>query len=300
MLKRGTPSLSLAFQAPQQVRCFAVNEKVIKQRMKSVANIEKITKAMKMVASSKMRVVIRNLENGKNFAVKELPFMIENSSYYQAKLVEPKNDKTLLVPVSSDRGLCGASNSGIVREVKSIVKNQRSNYKIFCLGDKAAAGLIRAFPDCLAFAAHEIEAPINYSTAMALSNHIQEAAEGCSNIEIVYNDFKSVINSTIERVQIPTKDEFLKNIYHLTKYNYMSPGPRKMPEFLYDLYLSPFIYHALLHSAAVEQSARMAAMENASKNAKEMLEKLTLEYNKARQAKITLELCEIISGAAAL
>lgn len=124
--------------------------------------------------------------------------------------------------------------------------------------------------------------------------------EHCDNMIVVYNEFKSAISSVIKKLELMNRKNFVGIFKHVVRHDTEEPDKDFSKHYYYDLYISGQFYHAMLQNAAAEQSARMNAMENASKNAKEMLQKLSLNYNKARQAKITMELCEIISGANAI
>lgn len=125
-----------------------------------------------------------------------------------------------------------------------------------------------------------------------------EHAKDCDRIILIYNEFKNVISQIQRKVEVMNRNEFVQQFKFVTKHDPDSMSQHS--DLFYDFYLSATFYNALLNNIASEQSSRMNAMENASKNAGEILETLTLDYNKARQAKITMELCEIISGAAAV
>ncbi len=281
---------------------FGVNEKVIKLRMKSVGNIQKITKAMKMVAASKMRMDLARLDAGKAFGLSTVQNIFANESYLQKKNLNFTAKKSLVVPVTSDKGLCGGVNSTIVREVKSFVNPNRSAYRLFAIGEKGTSALLRPFPDILHTAVSEVLYPMNFTVASALSHLIGTAAEeeACDNIILVYNEFKSVIASVVKRNEILSRKNFLQQFKYIVRHDTEEPDKDFSKHYYYELYVATQVYHALLQNAASEQTARMNAMENASKNAGEMLNKLSLTYNKARQARITMELVEIISGANAL
>lgn len=281
---------------------FAVNEKVVKLRMKSVGSIQKITKAMKMVAASKMRMDLVRLEAGKNFGLSTVQSIFANEGYLQKKNLSFSIKKTLAVPITSDRGLCGGVNSSIVREVKTMVGNDRARYKIFVIGEKGTSALVRPLPDCLHTSVSECVYPMNFTVAASLAHQITALAEEeqCDNIVIVYNEFVSIIASAIRKIEILSRKHFLQQFKYVVRHDTEEPDKDFSKFYYYELYVASQLYHALLQNAASEQTARMNAMENASKNAKEMLEKLSLTYNKARQARITTELVEIISGAVAL
>lgn len=135
---------------------------------------------------------------------------------------------------------------------------------------------------------------------MSMAVHIAQFSNEADKIIIVYNEFKSAIAYITRHMELMPKKRFLESMQFARLYNQTLPDKNTSNPCLYELYLTSNLWVAFLHNAASEQSARMNAMENASKNAKEILEKLTLQYNKARQARITMELVEIISGASAL
>ena len=211
-------------------------------------------------------------------------------------------DPTMVyVPITSDKGLCGAVNSSIVRDVKkSLIGKNRSKVTIFSIGDKGSTGMIRPFPDCLKFSISQIGSPYNYPVVMAMAVHITNLSQDADKIVVVYNEFKSAISYVQRHMELMPKKRFLETMQYAKLYNQTLPDKNTSNPALYDLYLTSNIWVAFLNNAASEQSARMQAMENASKNAGEILDKLTLKYNKARQARITMELVEIISGASAL
>jgi len=270
--------------------------------MKSVTSIGKITKAMKMVAASKMKGDLNRLENGKEFGNQALDIMFKTDTYMQKMAPEaPQNPRTLMVPITSDKGLCGGTNSGIIRTVRDFANHSdRSRLALFAVGDKGVAGLNRNMPDLMKVAVSDTAKPINYPTVMALSEHIIKHAEGQDRIVVFYNEFKSAISSIIRQMELMPRQRFLDTLRFGKLYDQALPDKNTSNPALYELYVTSNLWVAFLHHSAAEQSARMTAMENASKNAKEILNKLRLKYNRARQARITIELVEIISGASAL
>lgn len=135
---------------------------------------------------------------------------------------------------------------------------------------------------------------------MALSEHVVQAAEGKDKIVVFYNEYKSAIATIIRHLELMPRARFMETVKYGRLYDMALPDKNTGNPALYELYVTSNLWVAFLNNAASEQSARMNAMENASKNAGEIVEKLTLQYNKARQARITMELVEIISGASAL
>jgi len=288
------------FLFPTQHRNFGANEKALKIRMKSVNSIKKITKAMKMVATSKMKGDLRRLADGKEFGIGSIDTLFASDAHMRDRMLATKGSAELLVPITSDKGLCGSTNSGIIRDLRDyIIGKDRSKIAVFSIGDKGSTGLMRPMPDLLRVGISEISTPYNYPTAMALSENVIQMAETTKSdkITLVYNEFVSAISTNVRHLELLTRQRFFESFEHMFAYK-MSKGAG-VPA-LYDLYVTSNMWVALLNNAASEQSARMNAMENASKNAGEILDKLTLKYNKARQARITTELCEIIAGMTSL
>ena len=213
--------------------------------------------------------------------------------------VGPKN---LIVSFSSDKGLCGGINSGITREIKYKISHSpnRSDFGIFSLGEKGYSALNRNFPDLMKMSISDISTPINYFTMASIGEQINAVALNFDKVTLFYNEFKSAIKYNTKQVELLPKHKFMERLKMMKLYKQTQPDAHTSNPALFDMYFSSNIYNAYLNNIASEQSARMTAMENASKNARKLVEALKLEYNKARQAKITMELCEIISGAAAV
>ena len=193
-------------------RAFGVNEKQIKLRRKSVMSIEKITKAMKMVAASKMRGELKRLEDGRSFGYKSVDMMFKSDQYLQRKapLADTHDQSELLVPLSSDKGLCGGINSNVVRELKTYLKDKnRSKVKILPVGEKGSAAMIRPFPDMIKNSISDIGSPCNYPTIMAIADQVQRQAEGYDKIVVYYNEFKSAISQVIRRMELMPKKRFI-------------------------------------------------------------------------------------------
>lgn len=282
------------------IKSFGLNEKAVKTRMKAVSSIGKITKAMKMVASSKMRSDLSRLMNGKNFGYQLAPAILEADPYVKKRQVEAKNNKILLLPITTDRGLCGGINSNLLRELRTTVSKDREKYSIICIGEKGGQSLARPFPDLLKETINELAAPLNFYNVSVVANYIINSNYQFDSINIFYNEFINSISSKVRIMKLMNAENFIKNFSHLCRYEVSLPENETAKNYFYELYVASSLYHCLLQNVACEQSARMNAMENASKNAKEIVSKLNLMYNKARQARITMELVEIISGASAL
>lgn len=239
---------------------------------------------------------------GKEFAFGAFEKMFKSDVIMQRKTQAlGHGNKTLVVPITSDKGLCGGINSTIVREVKYKITHSgnRNNYQIFCIGEKGTTAFLRPFPDLLKNSISDVAVPLNFATVNSISNQINTAAVGYDKVVIYYNEFVSAIKTNIRELELLPREKFAEHLNHNKLYD-LKPDKHVTNPALFDFYFSSNLYHAYLNNLASEQSARMSAMENASKNAKEIVEKLKLQYNKARQARITMELVEIISGASAV
>jgi F-type H+-transporting ATPase subunit gamma len=290
--------------------------KDLRGRISSVKSTQKITSAMKMVAASKLRRAQTAVEAGRPYAermermLRALAASVRASPNAPRMLVGTGQDKThLLIAVTADRGLAGAFNANIGRAVRNLARRlegEGKTVKLLTIGRKGRDYLKREMADRIV---HDVSyagrKTIGFGDADDVGRHVAEmVARGEADVvTIVYNRFKSVISQVVTAQQlIPLpmpSDE-----------NEEGTGPRAIYEFepdeetilarLLPQNLSVQIYHALLESAAGEHGARMTAMDNATRNAGDMIKRLTLNYNRARQANITKELIEIISGAEAV
>lgn len=299
MLAKGISTLSHGVTSPNQ-RYFGANLKALKIRMKAIGNIKKITSAMKMVATAKMKQDVARLTRGKFFGVNVVPTILENDSYLNRKKSETAAQRTLLIAMTGDKGLCGSVNSQIVRRCKELLNENRAHYSLFCIGDKGTQGLARAFPDKLDKAITEIQKPMNFWTSAAVANYATNYDPTADACLLVYSHFKNSMTFPVKEVQFMSRKGFENTYKYMVQYEAEEPTKDYSTPYYYELYTASIFYNAFINSIASEQASKMNAMEGATKNAGEMLDRLTLEYNKARQAKITMELVEIVSGASAV
>lgn len=195
-------------------RHFGATEKQVKQRIRSVSNIEKITKAMKMVAASKVRGDLARLAAGQNFGHVAITKMFEFDTYMQRKAPpEEQQPKMFLVPFSSDRGLCGSINSSIVREVRDFIKGyEREKCKILVIGDKGSAGLLRNFPDCVEQCTSDLGSPMNFELISSIADRVASLSTGSDKILIFYNEYVSAIRTDIKRMEMMTRKRFYETM----------------------------------------------------------------------------------------
>jgi len=265
--------------------------------MKAIGNIKKITSAMKMVATAKMKQDVLRLNRGKFFGVSVVPTILENDAYLNRKKSEEIPKRTCLVALTGDKGLCGSVNSQVVRVSKEIINANRDQYSLFCIGEKGTSGLARAFPDKLTKAVVDIKKPMNFWTAAAIANMACNYDPTADEMHLVYSHFKNSMTFPPRQVKFMSRKGFDETYKHMVGYEAEEPTKDYSTPYYYELYTSSIFYNAFINSIAAEQASKMNAMEGATKNAGDMLDKLTLHYNQARQGKITMELVEIVSGA---
>lgn len=241
---------------PFSQRNFGASEKTLSIRIKAVRNIGKITKAMKMVAASKMRGDLERLGNGKNFGYNSIDMMMKMDGYMQKRAPDmPSDPKELLVPLTSDKGLCGAINSGIFRDVRTYVANKsdRSKLKIFCVGDKGASSMKRPFPDLLKMGISDIQTPYNYPMVMGVSEHIINQSKDSDQIVVFYNEFKSAISQVIRHMHLIPKHRFVETVkFGKLYFKGAIPDKNTANPALYDLYITSNLWVAFLNNSASE------------------------------------------------
>lgn len=273
-------------------------EAQLKARIEGTKNIHKITKSMKMVSAAKLRGDQTRLKAATPFAswasqINGAPRDLEDLD------VSDFPQKNLFVLCTTDKGLCGGVNSILSRMTRQVLNKLTADgkeYQIVVLGDKGRAQLQRQYGDKFVVSITDRVMPYTFDLASCIANEVKE--QEVDQVHILYNSFRSAISYIPSVVSIDTMIDAADE--KLTEYDVT---PRKHADVLLSFYeytLATQIFHCLMQNATSEQSSRMGAMENASKNAAEMIEKLTLQYNRARQARITTELIEIISGASAL
>lgn len=289
--------------------------KDIKTQINSVGSTKKITSAMKMVAASKLRRSQEKAEAARPYSsrLEEMLSSLASSAASGEGIIKlltgTGNDQNyIVVPVSADRGLCGGFNSSINRETFKLVKSLEGNGKkvqLMPVGKKSRDFFSRVMKDQIIESFVDLNvSSTGYESALNISNKLQELYfdgkfDKCI---LVFNKFKSAISQEVTQQQLipldvsnSEKEEEKENSSNAI-YDY-EPDEETILKDLLPKNVSIQIFKVLLESDAGEQGARMAAMDNATRNAGEMIDSLTLKYNRTRQAFITKELIEIISGA---
>ena len=284
----------------------------LKKRIASVKSTQKITRAMKMVAAAKLRRAQESAEKGRPYSEKMNNVILNLSGGISDKENAPKllsgtgNDKVhLCVVMTSDRGLCGGFNSNIIKKAKSFfskILNEGKELKIITVGSKGNDPLKRVNGEKIIESISFKESKnANYFDADKVGKIVIEKFEAgefdiCT---IFYNQFKNVITQIPQAQQIiPLKNE--EEVNNSDESYEFEPDEDEILSNLLPKNISTQIFKAMLENSASEQGSRMSAMDNATRNAGEMVDKLTIEYNRSRQAAITKELIEIISGAESL
>jgi F-type H+-transporting ATPase subunit gamma len=262
-------------------------------RLKSVRNIEKITKSMKMIASTRLAKAQRAMQSGKQYG-------IANSEIFQNIQPEEAPKRKLFVVISSDKGLCGGIHSSVSKATRRSVNagenGGSTDSPVVVIGDKSKAQLSRAIPSNLAITFNQIGRDIpTFADAAGVADLIVKAGIKYDAIAIVHNKFVSALSYEYTVVEVPNEEE-LKEAAGFNAYEMEDDVTKDLAEFS----LANAIYAALIEGHACEISARRNAMDNAQKNASDMISSLQMKYNRGRQAAITNELVDIITGASAL
>ena len=285
----------------------------LKKRISSVKSTQKITKAMKMVAASKLRRAQENAEKGRPYSDKMNNIILNLSNSISDKDNSPKllvgsgEDKVYLcIVMTSDRGLCGGFNTNIIKKAKSYfqkILDEGKTLKIITVGSKGYDQLKRTYKDSIIEKISFKESKhANYFDADKVGKIIIDKFEKkefdiCT---IFYNQFKNVITQIPQEQQIiPLQASETEGNSSEDNYEF-EPEEDEILSNLLPKNISTKIFKAMLENSASEQGSRMSAMDNATRNAGEMVDKLTIQYNRSRQAAITKELIEIISGAESL
>jgi F-type H+-transporting ATPase subunit gamma len=283
----------------------------IKRRIVGVKNTQKITRAMKMIAAAKLRKAQTNILNARPYTdkiasiVSKLPAEDDLSSnpFYAQRDVK----NVAIVVVTADRGLCGSFNQNIIKETERYInkelKAEDINLQLFCAGKKGVDYFRKRDYEIIG-ADSGLFSSLEYNSALNIYNTIvPKFLDGAiDKVVLIYNSFVSIINQKLEIKQLlPITTESGSEEKHNDDINYIyEPNRGYIFKYIIPKHLKAQLWRTLLESNAAELSARMTAMDNATNNADELIKSLNLTYNKERQAAITKEILEIVSGANAL
>ena len=289
----------------------------IRRRIKSVKNTQQITKAMKMVSAAKLRRAQERVVTARPFANKMSEVLGElakrTSEDFHHPLLDQRGDQRyLLVLVTADKGLCGAFNTNLTKAALTFIReNEGKTVELVAIGRKGRDFFrYRRATITGEFLGVTGKGRVEFSEALEIAQEvikIYTEDEGIDKVFLVYNEFKSVLSQRVVLEQLlpvsraKTEEAEAKSQQPLTLVDYIyEQPPEEMFGKLLPRLVETQIFRALLESIASEQGARMTAMDSASKNASELIDSLTLNMNRVRQAAITNEIIEVVSGAAAL
>jgi F-type H+-transporting ATPase subunit gamma len=287
----------------------------IRRRIKSVKNTQQITKAMKMVSAAKLKRAQDRVVTARPFANKMMEVLGElakrtDEDFHHPLLDFRADERYVVVLITADKGLCGAFNTNLTKAAQSFIKEHPGKaIEIFAVGRKGRD----FFRNRHAVMAGEFtgltgKGRVDLSEALEVARSIMKLYtddEGIDKVYLIYNEFKSVLQQRVVLEQLlpvaRAKEEEVdpKAAVSLVDYVYEQP-PAEMFGQLLPRLVETQVFRAMLESVASEQGARMTAMDSASKNASELIDSLTLNMNRIRQAAITNEIIEVVSGAAAL
>jgi F-type H+-transporting ATPase subunit gamma len=285
----------------------------LRRRIRAVKSTQQITKAMKMIAASRLRRAAERVVGARPFAQRMLRVLnglvtrVDQSAHPLLRVPEPgAGGRPLLIVITADRGLCGSFNSNVIKAANQFIANDGNQGRHIALGliGRKGRDFFRRRGYDVAYEQVNVFAKLTFADAMAIADRGIEAFTSgeASSVYLVYNEFKSVMSQrvVIERLlpipRLEAKD--IGDAGPSVDYLY-EPSPEEIFRDLIPRHVHVQVYRALLESAAAEHAARMTAMDAATRNSAEMIDNLTLYMNKVRQAAITREIIEVVSGAAA-
>ena len=278
--------------------------KAIRKRIGSVRNTQQITKAMKMVSAAKLRRAQERMFAARPYSAalrQVLTSVATRVEELKHPLLETREEqKVLLLVVTSDKGLAGAFNANVIKAAQNAIRERNwTAVELLPIGRKAN-DFFRRRTIPIRREATQVFQALSLETAQEISRTIVDdfMSGRADAVYVAYNEFKSIIAQTVRVERLLPIERAWDEVSTAVEYLY-EPAPEQILNELLPKHIEFQLYRVLLESAAAEQGARMAAMEAATKNAKEMIDHLTLTYNRIRQASITKEIIEIVSGAAA-
>ena len=292
----------------------------LRRRVRSVRNMQKITKAMKMVAAARLRRAQERVVAARPYAntmMRVLAGLAERAGDFHHPLLDQRGDEHLVIAlVTSDKGLCGGFNTNLIKAAQQFIRDHPGKkIELVTIGRKGRDFFRRRPVKTLREYINVTARPVDHEDAAVIARELMEmfTAEGSTidKVFLIYNEFKSVMSQTVTTRQLlPIGAEALSAATAagthpsgegevLIDYLYEQPPARIFGDLL-PRYVETQLFYALLESVASEHGARMTAMDSASKNAGEVIETLTLNMNRVRQASITREIIEVVSGARAL
>ncbi|WP_313757445.1 ATP synthase F1 subunit gamma [Tissierella sp.] len=277
----------------------------IKRRIRGISNTRQITKAMELVSSAKLKRARERLEKSRpyyNTVLSNIQDILATTGNMKHPLLDNREIKSsLYIIVSADRGLAGGYNAGVIRLAESNIKEENKDAKIITVGTKARDYFKKRDYDVIGEFVGIVEEP-TFSDARKIGNMALDLYKDkvVDEIKIVYTKFLGTISQEPGILTLLPSAEVQKESDKRKTVTEFEPSTEEVLDFLIPKYIQSTIYGALIESSSSEQAARRVAMEAATDNAEEMIDELNISYNRARQAAITMEITEIVSGADAL
>ncbi|MGJ0846925.1 ATP synthase F1 subunit gamma [Tissierella praeacuta] len=277
----------------------------IKRRIRGISNTRQITKAMELVSSAKLKRARERLEKSRpyyNTVLSNIQDILATTGNMKHPLLDSREVKTsLYIIVSADRGLAGGYNAGVIRLAEGKIKEENKDAKIITVGTKARDYFKKRDYDVIGEFVGIVEEP-TFSDARKIGNMALDLYKDkvVDEIKIVYTKFLGTISQEPGILTLLPSGEVHKESEKRKTVTEFEPSTEEVLDFLIPKYIQSTIYGALIESSSSEQAARRVAMEAATDNAEEMIDELNISYNRARQAAITMEITEIVSGADAL
>eukprot|EP01115_Flamella_aegyptia_P005204 TRINITY_DN2202_c0_g1_i1.p1 TRINITY_DN2202_c0_g1~~TRINITY_DN2202_c0_g1_i1.p1 ORF type:complete len:311 (+),score=143.82 TRINITY_DN2202_c0_g1_i1:75-1007(+) len=272
----------------------AGNLKEVKNRIKSVTSIKKITKTMNMIATARLRAAQNRMETARSF--------YDTIGRAFETVPETAAKKALFIPITSDRGLCGAVNTQVVKFTKNKIKEQEekgATVNIVPIGEKGPSQLARESSEKILWQAGDTSRKsLNFLAISMITDRILQTEFDVAHV--LYNKFNTVISYTTSERVIPSYNTLVSKLDAFDQFEFEDDNNLFHLQDLFEYYLASTLFSSFADAAAAELGGRMSSMDNATRNAGDMIKRLTIEYNRKRQAAITTELNEIISGASAI
>ena len=284
--------------------------KEIRKQIKSIQNTQKITRAMEMVAASKMRKAQERMQAARPYATRIRNVITHlhyaHPEYKHPFVIEREAKRVGFIVITSDRGLCGGLNTNLLRGVLATMKEwaqKKTNIEICTIGGKGFGFMKRLGSNIVSHTSHLGDTPRLEDLIGTIKVMLDAYTRGeLDRLYLIYNQFVNTMSQkpTVEQLlPLPASELEGKQLEHHWDYIY-EPDAKDVLDDLLTRYIESLVYHGVIENMASEQSARMVAMKSASDNAGGLIDELKLRYNKARQAAITQEIAEIVGGAAAV
>ncbi len=277
----------------------------IKRRIRGISNTRQITKAMELVSSAKLRRAREQMEKSRPY-YNTVYSNIRNALSTVGNIKHPYLDvrdvnKSLYIVITADRGLAGGFNSNIIRKVEHDIKDKKDKIYLITVGLKGREYFKRRGYNVVEEFVGITEEPY-FSDAQEIGKIVMDMyrKKEIDEVKVIYTQFVTTISQEVKELKLLPNEEIKKDIEVKNSVVEFEPSPEEVLDYLIPKYIESVIYGALIESSSSQQGARRTAMESATDNADEMIDELQLSYNRARQAAITAEISEIVTGAEAL